>query len=193
MREHMMQKTDVKVTLWGLIALMLLTRSQHFAALTHMPDASWAVFFLGGLLIRASWGFPLFLLAAVAADAFAVFGLAGDGRCVTPAYLGLLPAYYMLWLGGRYCQHHAFAGTRMLVALFSGIIAEIISSGSYWLFAIGQTASPALQESAGLLRAQMDYLTMDLAAMLAYLVAIYLAYDLLIRLIATLSPSRNDR
>lgn len=188
-----MLKTDVKVTLLGLLALMLLTRSQHFAALTHMPDASWAVFFLGGLLIRATWGFPLFLLAAVAADAFAVFGLAGDGRCVTPAYLGLLPAYYILWLGGRYCQHYAFAGSRMLVAVFSGVMAEILSSGSYWLFALWQAASPAVQERAVLLRAQIDYLTMDVAVMLAYLMAVYLAYDLLSRLMATLSTSRNDR
>ncbi|MBS1214128.1 MAG: uncharacterized protein H6R26_2745, partial [Proteobacteria bacterium] len=32
----------------ALFALMAATRSHHFASVTHLPDASWAVLFLAG-------------------------------------------------------------------------------------------------------------------------------------------------
>ena len=35
-----------------LVALMMLTRGQHFASLDALPSASWAVFFLAGVLVR---------------------------------------------------------------------------------------------------------------------------------------------
>ena len=44
----------------GLAALMAATRSHHFASVTHLPDASWAVFFLAGF-ISAALGFPALL------------------------------------------------------------------------------------------------------------------------------------
>ena len=49
-----------------LVLLMVGTRINHFAPI---PDASWAVFFIGGFYLRSwtRWAFPLLMALAVAA------------------------------------------------------------------------------------------------------------------------------
>ncbi|MGH8472507.1 MAG: hypothetical protein ACREVJ_08675, partial [Gammaproteobacteria bacterium] len=47
-----------------LALLMAATRSHHFAATLHLPDASWAVFFLAGFYLRPLWVFPALLALA---------------------------------------------------------------------------------------------------------------------------------
>ena len=37
----------------GLVLLMILTREYHFSSLHSLPGASWAIFFLAGLYLRA--------------------------------------------------------------------------------------------------------------------------------------------
>jgi hypothetical protein len=39
----------------GLVLLMILTREYHFSSLHSLPGASWAIFFLAGLYLRAIW------------------------------------------------------------------------------------------------------------------------------------------
>ena len=89
--------------IFAILALvMTATRVNHFAAL---PDASWAVFFVAGFYLRGSlrWAFPLLIALAVLIDFFVI---ASQGinfwshYCVSAAYWFLLPAYFVLWLGG---------------------------------------------------------------------------------------------
>ena len=180
-----MQNKDSIGVVVGLLLLMLITRSQHFAAMTHLPDASWAVFFLGGMLVRVGWGFPAFLLAAVGADALAVYGLAGNGACVTAAYLGLIPAYYALWWSGRCCSAATTFGRRGLMALLGGGIAELLSSGSYWWLNWMREGYPE-QDVPALLGRQWHYLVMDMTTMLGYLVMSVMMYHLLVYLLAAM-------
>ena len=90
----------------ALAALLVLTRLGHFGELSRLPDASWAVFFLGGLALRnlpASAGFAAF--AGFCALAWGVdvaaFALGTPGDCFSAAYLFLVPAHGLLWWGGR--------------------------------------------------------------------------------------------
>lgn len=123
----------------GLFALMAATRSHHFASVTHLPDASWAVFFLTGFYLRSFWMFPALLLLAGLSDALAISVFAVSDFCISPAYGFLLPAYGALWFAGRwYAGHHRMqlstlpwlAGS----ALVGAGIAELISSGGFYLF-----------------------------------------------------------
>lgn len=85
----------------GLVALMLATRFHHFGTALHLPDASMAIFLLGGLYLRKHWQFVVFALLAGLID-WAAISLAGtDDFCITVAYSFLLPAYAVLWYGGR--------------------------------------------------------------------------------------------
>lgn len=81
----------------ALAAVLALTRFDHFAT---VPDASLAVFFLGGLLLGGAGAFTALFLLAFAVDLAAVEMEAWRAYCMTPAYWGLVPTYALLWLGG---------------------------------------------------------------------------------------------
>ena len=90
-----------------LVLLMAATRMNHFAAI---PDASWAVFFIGGFYLRSwtRWAFPLLMALAVLVDWIVIGSLGLDfwqHYCVSPGYWMLLPAYFAMWAGGMALGH----------------------------------------------------------------------------------------
>lgn len=133
----------------GLMAFMLATRFHHFGDTLHLPDASWAIFFIAGFYLPAGWLAGLMLLA-IGIDAAAVGWLGVSGYCLTPAYAALQLAHAALWLGGRSLRGQASEDWRGLArfALTAGgavLAAFIVSNTSfYWLG--GQIAEPGLAE-----------------------------------------------
>lgn len=121
----------------ALVAIMAATRGSHIGSSALLPDATLATMLLGGIwLKRVSW-FGLMIAVAVAVDAFAV-GVAGvSSYCLSPAYVGLLPTYAVLWLGGRWLAKRgdAFAPLAYVaVALVTITLAFLISTDSFYLF-----------------------------------------------------------
>jgi hypothetical protein len=136
----------------SLAVLMAATRSHHFATTLHLPDASWAVFFLAGFYLSPLWAFPALLALAGLSDYLAISWAGVSDFCVSPAYGFLLPAYSTLWLAGRwYARRHRFALSTLVPlagSLFLGAAAcELISSGSFYFFS-GRFAEPSLVEFA---------------------------------------------
>lgn len=89
-----------------LALLMVATRINHFAP---VPDASWAVFFLGGYYLRGwtRWAFPALMALAVLVDWLVIRGQGiafWQHYCVSPGYLALVPAYLALWTGGGWLR-----------------------------------------------------------------------------------------
>ena len=128
--------------LLSLALVMIGTRVNHFSAL---PDASWALFFVGGFYLRdiARLAFPALMALAVLVDWYVIrsSGLSfWDHYCVSAAYWFLLPAYLSLWLGGLWL-HRQFGdtplrNTGLLLASFMVAVSAcfLISNGSfYWL------------------------------------------------------------
>ena len=120
-------------------ALMVATRFNHFGDALHLPDASMALFFLGGLYLRRHWQFVALLALAVAVDGVSV-GFAGvSDFCVTPSYAFLPLAYAVLWYGGRlYAPRVDGRVGALLGAAGAGLVAAsvsfLISNGAfYWL------------------------------------------------------------
>jgi len=133
------QRAGIFVTL---ALVMMGTRINHFA---QIPDASWALFFLGGFYLRGDgrWAFPALMALAVAVDTF-VIAAAGlsfwNHYCVSLAYWFLVPAYLSLWLGGHWLRNRyqglsfATAGWLLLAFLVSVETCYLLSNGSfYWL------------------------------------------------------------
>ena len=123
----------------ALVALMLATRFHHFGTALHLPDASMAIFFAGGLYLRKHWQFATFALLAGVID-WAAISLAGvSDFCVTPAYSFLLPAYAVLWYGARLCADRvqltwSSAAITLLVGFVCASLSFAISNGSfYWI------------------------------------------------------------
>jgi len=123
----------------SLFFAMAATRYHHFGSITHLPDASLAVFFLAGFLLRNKSVFPILLLQAGVIDYLAITLGGSSDWCVTSAYWFLIPAYGSLWLAGRwYSSVHKLAW-RSLLPLFASLfvgtsMAFLFSNGSfYWL------------------------------------------------------------
>jgi hypothetical protein len=134
-------------TLWiatALVALMAMTRFNHFGSTVALPDASYAVFFLGGLFlgrVRAALAvLALLLVEAALVDYYAINFAGVSGWCVTQAYGFLVFAYSALWFVGRwYAPRHELTGKGLLglfaAAVAAGSMAFVIANVSFYLFA----------------------------------------------------------
>src|SRR5512141_711534 len=95
----------------ALVALMAMTRYNHFGSSVSLPDASYAVFLLSGLFLgrmRAGWAIlALLLVEAALVDYYAISFQGISAWCVTSAYGFLMVAYAGLWAIGRwYAPRH---------------------------------------------------------------------------------------
>lgn len=100
----------------SLAVLMAATRFNHFGSAISLPDASLAIFFLGGLylarLARVSMAaFIVLIMEAGLVDYYATAIQGVSDWCMTPAYWLLIPTYGSLWLAGRwFALRHAVEG-----------------------------------------------------------------------------------
>ncbi len=154
----------------ALVTLMVATRSHHFATLTHLPDASWAVFFLAGVYLRPLWVPVALFMLGFGLDYTAINVGGVSDFCFTPAYGFLIPAYGALWLAGRwYAAHHRFTLTTLpLLALsvsVGAVAAELLSSGGFY-FLSDRFAETSLT---GFAPRFVQYFPASLSALLFYL------------------------
>jgi hypothetical protein len=132
----------------ALLVAMLATRFKHFGDALHLPDASMAVFFLGGLFLRRHWAFAALVALAVLIDWASIRYAGVSDFCVTEAYAFLPLAYAVLWYGGRWYAPRLRAAALPLLGAFAAALAAAavsfaISNGSfYWLG--GRYAAPNL-------------------------------------------------
>ena len=154
-----------------LVLLMAGTRINHFAP---VPDASWAVFFIGGFYLRSwtRWAFPLLMGLAVVVD-WVVISNQGmnfwQHYCVSAAYWMLVPAYFAMWAGGMLLRRYYTGATLKSLGLLAAslmasvALCHLIAQGSfYWI-----SASVAEPSFAGWAKNYSDWLLpyMQTAAM----------------------------
>ena len=167
---HALSRRNAFVLAAVLSAIMWLTRGNHFASPVHLPDASWAIFFLAGFYFRPRAMLPLFLAQAALVDCLATTQFGVSNYCVTPAYIFLLPAYSALWLAGRWFAAHYRLHVRTLpyfaaAALAGTAVCELVSSGSFY-FLGGRFADSSLGEFGSRL---VQYFPADLGGAAFYL------------------------
>jgi hypothetical protein len=156
-----------------LSAIMWFTRGHHFASLSQLPDASWAIFFIAGFYFSSFAVIALFLAQAFLIDylAFTQLGI---------AYPFLLPAYLSLWLAGRWLAKNASINITsfknfLLASVVGTIVCELISSGSFYLINVPGQAS--LTEFAGRI---VEYLPYALEITLGYLLVALVSHLVII-------------
>lgn len=167
----------------ALAALMIFTRGQHFATLDALPSASWAVFFLAGVLVRPLWAFPALFGLALGLDAVAVGWAGVSDHCFTPAYAALVPAYGSLWLAGQWYarQHRDRLASLLPLALSVGsgaLVCYLFSGGGFYFFS-GREADPTL---AGFLPRVVEYLPRYLSNLSLYVGLAAAIYALQVKL-----------
>ena len=139
-----MNNTKTIAIFAALAALMAATRFHHFGSAVSLPDASFAVFFLGGLylarLARASVAaFIVLIFEAGLIDYFATSVQGVSDYCMTSAYWFLVPTYGSLWLAGRwFALRHTMEGRGLaglaLTAWAASSFAFVFSSAAFYLF-----------------------------------------------------------
>ncbi|MBB1075874.1 hypothetical protein HUU62_15835 [Rhodoferax sp. 4810] len=124
----------------GLAAAIAATRGQYFAPLAHhLPDATLAAFFLGGVYLQQRRGFVALCVLTTVLDLIAMTWGGVSSHCFTFAYWLLIPTYGAVWASGRwYAAHHTPTSATLPLlagaALLGGITAEVISSGGFYVF-----------------------------------------------------------
>ena len=123
----------------GLVLLMILTREYHFSSLHSLPGASWAIFFLAGLYLRAIWPLVGLFILTWALDFSAYTWGGASSFCLTSSYVFLLPAYSALWYAGSwYARRYQFEWQTLLplsLSLMTGAaVCELFSSGGFYFF-----------------------------------------------------------
>jgi len=121
------------------LGLMAATRGQHVATLTALPDASWAIFLIAGVLLASPWWLAALLGGALLTDMVVWNTTMSADFCITAAYGFLLPAYGSLWLGGRWLRPRLtgkLGDLPKFVATMLGSTAacELFSSGGFYFF-----------------------------------------------------------
>jgi hypothetical protein len=135
--------------LLSLFLSMILTRGSHVTTLYNLPDASLAVFLIGGIYLKNIRFFIMFFLTVLFID----FGVATLdpklGFCLTNGYWGLIPSYATLWISGFFLNRHNLIqklSIFMPIVSVAIILSFIISTQSYYIFS-GRFGSPSLIES----------------------------------------------
>lgn len=136
-KPHQQSKNTQWLIAGLLFAILLFTRGGF---VSHIQDASWAVFFLVGFYLRNYLGLPILMLLAIAID-FAVIAARGGHQdyYLAPSYLFIIPAYSALWYAGRYVANKYSENLKgilifIAVAVLGIVACDLISSGGfYWM------------------------------------------------------------
>ncbi|SFW75321.1 hypothetical protein [Luteibacter sp. UNCMF366Tsu5.1] len=130
--------------------VMIGTRFHHFGDALHLPDASMALFFLGGIYLRKHLAFVAFVVLSVLVDWYSVSYAGVSDFCITVAYAFMPLAYAVLWYAGRLLAPRYDGSLRSHALVFAGLLVSAtlsyaVSNGAfYWLG--GRYAAPHMTE-----------------------------------------------
>ncbi len=150
-----------------LFSLMTITRGSHLLTSISLPDASFALFLIGGMLLKKpKWFISLFILSVVI-DLVTLSINSAYPIPINFGYWGLLPSYGIMWFFGlRNVNTKSFINFIML-SLLATLIAFLISTQTYNLFS-GTFPGITIKES---ILAGWEYLPQSLIYTMSYLMA----------------------
>src|ERR1700754_207021 len=119
--------------------IMIGTRFDHFGDALHLPDASMALFFLGGIYLRKHLAFAAFVTLSVLIDWYSVSYAGVSAFCITVAYSFMPLAYAVLWYAGRLLAPRYNGSMASHATVFAGLLVSatlsyaVSNSSFYWL------------------------------------------------------------
>ncbi|MFZ5524889.1 MAG: hypothetical protein ACOY9D_12520 [Pseudomonadota bacterium] len=183
-------QTKIIAMFAALAALMAATRFEHFGSAVSLPDASYAVFFLGGLYMARSArisaaAFAVLIIEAGLIDCYATTVQGISDWCMTPAYWFLVPTYGSLWLaGGWFALRHTMKGQGLvglaLTAWAACSFAFMFSNATFYLFSGRFAAMSAVEYASRVAQYYASYVSVALLY-IACAVALHMAFDIIAR------------
>jgi len=155
---------------------MAATRVSHFGSSVLLPDASLALFLLGGALLGGWQCFVLLSLAAFGTDVLSAQTAEEAGWCLTPAYWGLLPTYAVLWFAGRWLGKQEGPSFVRDAGVSVGAIAlAFVISNATWFAFSGTLADMGIIDFSS---SVLKYFPPYFGSAMVYLVPAWLAWKL---------------
>jgi len=132
------QQNKKYLTLFSLMMLMALTRSDHFGSTISLPDASLAAFYLAGIFSGGVMSLVVLLSEAALLDYIAITQLNVSDYCISPAYVFLIPTYAALFIAGKWSAKYASFSLRdvtmqLTYLVIASSVAFFISNGSFYV------------------------------------------------------------
>jgi hypothetical protein len=155
------------ITFTLLVLLMCLTRGSHFLSPFALPDASFAVFLIGGMLLKKPKGFISLFTFSVVIDLVTLSMSSNNQIPINIGYFGLLPSYGVMWLfGSRIANTKSFLKFAAF-GIISTLITFVISTQTYNLLS-GTFPDITIKES---IQTGWEYLPQSFIYTLGYLLA----------------------
>lgn len=146
---------------------MYLTRGSHITTMHSLPDASFALFLIGGVLLKnPKWFISLFVFSVV----IDLLTLSMNSLYQIPinlGYLGLLPSYGLMWFFGSRIANTKSVLSYTSFSVLATLIAYLISTQTYNLLS-GIFPSITIKES---IQMGWEYLPQSLTYTMSYLMA----------------------
>jgi hypothetical protein len=155
------------ITFTALFLLLCLTRGDHLLTSVSLPDASFAIFLIGGMLLKKpQWFISLFILSVVIDLATLSINTAYQIP-INFGYLGLLASYGVMWFFGlRIANTKSFLRFASFGAI-STLVTFVISTQTYNLLS-GTFPDITIKES---IQTGWEYLPQSFIYTISYLLA----------------------
>ena len=150
-----------------ILFLMILTRGSHFLSAISLPDASFAIFLIGGMLLKKpKWFISLFAFSVV----IDLVSLSMNNIYQIPinlGYLGLLASYGIMWFVGSHIENTKSFLKYSTFSVIATLIAFLISTQTYNLLS-GTFPDITIKES---IQTGWEYLSQSFVFTMSYLMA----------------------
>jgi hypothetical protein len=163
-----MKINKLEISLLAIIfAVMILTRGSHITTVYSLPDASFAIFLIGGMLLKKPKWFIALFIFSVLIDLTTLSFNSVYQIPINFGYWGLLPSYGIMWFFGL-----RIANTKSFLRFATfGVIATlvtfVISTQSYNLLS-GTFPDITIKES---IQTGWEYLPQSFVYTMSYLLA----------------------
>ena len=157
-----------------LMFVMLLTRGDHLLTFVSLPDASFALFLIGGLVLKKPRLFISLFVFSIAIDLVTLSTNNSYQIPINLGYLGLLPSYGIMWFtGSRIVITKSFRKFISFGALAT-LIAFVISTQTYNLFS-GTIPNITFKQS---IQTGWEYLPLSFIYTMSYLMIYWFSRSL---------------
>ena len=151
----------------ALVFLMTLTRNSHSLTSLNFPDATFAIFFIGGYSFKNIRWFSILLLLSTLIDATSSVISPSMNLWQNISYFGVMFAFGAMWLGGFLSAKNKPSIYFLISSMISTAIAFVISTQTYNLLS-GAFPDITIKES---IQTGWEYLPQSFIYTTSYLLA----------------------
>jgi hypothetical protein len=150
-----------------LLSLMVLTRGDHLLTSVSLPDASFALFLIGGMLLKKPKWFISLVFFSVVIDLVTLSMNSTYQIPINLGYLGLLTSYGIMWFFGLRIANTKSFQKFIVLGVLSTLIAFLISTQTYNLLS-GTFPDITIKDS---IQTVWEYLSQSFVYTMSYLMA----------------------